>query len=956
MKLKYLSAMFLAMSLAFTTSCHESDDYVAASGDVVTSITTGEAIFTAVSADITGTVTGLEQLSVSSYEVGVVYSTTNDPTSGTKVKGTLDGNTIKATLTGLTPGTTYYYMTYVLLQGRVYRYGDLKSFVATDANIATAGIINLTPTTASIQGQYRGSDGIAGASLGIVISSSEDGQSDAIAYYAATEDIGKAQYTTVTNNLLPSTTYYATAFMELDGLTEWGEPVAFTTPDQTMEYVDLGLSVLWAAANLGGENPQDAGTQLTFSMANGILSEINIDADGNNISALPTKKQVAELIAKTTQSEETVDGVDGVRFTAANGNSIFLPYAIYWTGEGVATNSSYAHTLNASSKPAKAGTSERTLSFGVRTVAEEVVREGIRIRRSKIVQGDLEGNGNYRVELYNAYGATAADPAINPDDVLFETNMQLKFTITGLPEGTQAKAHYSFADGDWDPSNWEYNDSGEASVLVNGNGTYTMLLHGAGQGTNVFCIDFDGLAAAVGADNINVDVETIIMDVVEEPGVVRVKNEKLVLGDIEGNGNYRIELYNEYGASKADPAVNPADIKFDHNMQLTFTISGIPEGKQYKAYYAFADGDWNPSNWAYNDNGEASALITGNGTYTLTLHGAGEGAMVFCVDIAGLSADAGADNISVTVDKLVMDHAGTSPKTNAGGYLNVGDLENNGRIRIEIYNEYGSTKEHSIINPADIVFSENMAVTFNISGITGNLKDGAATMHVAGLEYSDPTWGVSYWSELKMGKYEAPVTGDGTYTVWCEVGSKANGAIVFCIDIDGLGADLVDASKIAASIVDIKLDATMDQKIFPQYNTFQNKDGNGTDGRIEIYNEYGNGAGAGVYNDNLAFNGMCLVQFTIQGINGNLAAGAAGSYKAEMSYAAASWDPSYWGGNSYGSANVTGDGTYEVFAYLNGDCLGAVVWTIELYNLWKDLVDTSKVKVSIDKIITPRKL
>ena len=528
--------------------------------------------------------------------------------------------------------------------------------------------------------------------------------------------------------------------------------------------------------------------------------------------------------------------------------------------------------------------------------------------------------------------------------------------ITGLPEGTEAKAHFSFADADWSLQNWSYNENGEASALVTGDGTYTLLLHGEGEGVQVYCVDFDGLAAAAGADNINVTVETIIMDVVEEPGVVRVKSEKLIMGDIENNGNYRIELYNEYGASKDDPAVNPADIKFDYNMQLTFTVNGIPEGKQYQSYFVFADGDWSPSNWGYNENGEASALINGNGTYTLTLHGAGEGAMVFCVDIAGLSADAGAENIQITVDKLVMDHAGTSPKTNGEGYLNVGDLENNGRIRIEIYNEYGSTKEHSIINPDDIAFSESMAVTFNITGIDGNLKEGAAGTYVAGLEYSDPTWGVSYWSSLEMGKYEAPVTGDGTYTVWCEVGSKANGAIVFCIDINGLGADLADASKIAAEIVDIRLDATMEQKIFTEYNTFQNKDGNGTDGRIEVYNEYGNGAGAGVYNDNLAFNGLCLVQFTIKGIDGNLVEGADGSYKTEMSYAAASWAPSYWGGNSYGSANVTGDGTYEVFAYLNGDCYGAVVWTIELYGLWKDLVDTGKVEVSIDKIITPRKL
>ena len=83
--------------------------------------------------------------------------------------------------------------------------------------------------------------------------------------------------------------------------------------------------------------------------------------------------------------------------------------------------------------------------------------------------------------------------------------------------------------------------------------------------------------------------------------------------------------------------------------------------------------------------------------------------------------------------------------------------------------------------------------------------------------------------------------------------------------------------------------------------------------------------------------------------------GASAGYNTELSYAEADWGTSYWGGAGYGNATVTGDGTYQVYAYLNGDCAGAVVWTIELYNLWKDLIDPSKVNVSINKIITPGK-
>lgn len=99
-----------------------------------------------------------------------------------------------------------------------------------------------------------------------------------------------------------------------------------------------------------------------------------------------------------------------------------------------------------------------------------------------------------------------------------------------------------------------------------------------------------------------------------------------------------------------------------------------------------------------------------------------------------------------------------------------------------------------------------------------------------------------------------------------------------------------------------------------------------------------------------------IVNFTISGIDGNLKSDASKSYRTELSYADADWSPSYWGGSAFGRTNVTGDGTYSVFATLNGECQGAVVWAIELYNLWKDLVDPTKVKVTINSVETPGKI
>ena len=102
-----------------------------------------------------------------------------------------------------------------------------------------------------------------------------------------------------------------------------------------------------------------------------------------------------------------------------------------------------------------------------------------------------------------------------------------------------------------------------------------------------------------------------------------------------------------------------------------------------------------------------------------------------------------------------------------------------------------------------------------------------------------------------------------------------------------------------------------------------------------------------------------IVTYTITGIDGNLIEGASKHYPTELSYATPAWWPSWWGTENHdglGSSVVTGDGTYTVFAPLDGNaCTGAVVWTIEIYDLWKELVDPSSVKVNIDSIVIPGK-
>lgn len=710
MKFRYIAGGLLLAGCTITLSgCSDDDEYSAATGNIITTIETGDAVVTAVSAELKGKVLDLSKQNSDAYSVGVVYGENPDPTTaGTKTAGSIDSTgTVTTQLKGLTKGHTYYYSTYATLQGIVTKYGEVKSFVATDAKIATIGATDITATKATLGAQTQGLDGImiegeSEMNYGFKISTDKAHLSDGYDYpiVASSNHVSKS-----VQGLLPGTTYYYTSYFQLGDGYVYGDTLSFTTAQQEMPYVDLGLSVLWAQYNLGAEAEEESGVHLGYGDLTGsnvstyltdysvatdiagtdqdILHQIDIDGDALMQSALPTQEQMAELVSGTTQKEETVNGVNGVRFTSkSNGNSIFIPYGGYrdgqsivgegaqgllWSGSIYAPATDYSQTLNITNGAASTGVSKRSLGLAIRSV-----------RRS--------------------------------------------------PE-------------------------------------------------------------------------------------LSVDNSKLVIGD----------------------------------------------------------------------------------------------------------------------------------------------LENNGRIRVEIYNQYGSTANHPGITPSMIKFSKNMAITFTIKGLNDNYKNGTNDGHsnIAGLEYASASWSPSRWSSLTGDKYDANVTGDGTYTVWMETSSAAEGAAVFCVDINNLANDVADVSKVSVEINSIKFD--IDPLYVMDYSNtvFVNKDNDNTNGRIEIYNEYGSTKSAGVNASSLSFEGNMIVNFTITGIDGNLKPNASNAYRTELSYAAASWSPSYWGGSEFGRATVTGDGTYEVFATLNAHAEGAVVWTIELYDLWKDLIDPTQVSVKINSVTCP---
>ena len=117
------------------------------------------------------------------------------------------------------------------------------------------------------------------------------------------------------------------------------------------EWVDLGVSVLWAKCNLGALRPSDNGEyyawaetspklnymEATNEMIN--INEIsgNVDYDAATANwgggwRMPKNEEYEELLNKCDWQWTSVDGHYGCMITGPNGNSIFLPAAGYRNG------------------------------------------------------------------------------------------------------------------------------------------------------------------------------------------------------------------------------------------------------------------------------------------------------------------------------------------------------------------------------------------------------------------------------------------------------------------------------------------------------------------------------------------------------------------------------------------------------------------------------------------------
>ena len=177
------------------------------------------------------------------------------------------------------------------------------------------------------------------------------------------------------------------AAMKMTGVGQNGKnyiAVAFTpylsgseSNEDNLDYVDLGLSVKWAKANVGADSPEKSGgyyswsetstkssywrenysycnnnsNQYIFNYTNPLANicgskyDVATDVMGSEWR-MPTREEAVELIYSCTWERTELNGVDGMTATGPNGRQIFFPHcghkkqdkgvvtgSYLWTGE-----------------------------------------------------------------------------------------------------------------------------------------------------------------------------------------------------------------------------------------------------------------------------------------------------------------------------------------------------------------------------------------------------------------------------------------------------------------------------------------------------------------------------------------------------------------------------------------------------------------------------------------------
>lgn len=711
MKTKFLTSILLLALGSVIYSCDDKDDYAINRTPIISSVQTGNAEVTAVSATVQGVVEGLKGQSSAAYSVGIYYSTLQDPkANGTLVQGSVDEEgRITATISGLQTNTTYYYCSFVTLQKQVTYYGEVKSFTTTSAKVTSKDAVAVTAATATLGAELTGIDGVkgtleCGVRLGVVSDKEELKEKG----FNVSGSIANTTFDIVKKGLLPNTTYYYLPYLNLGSGYVYGDVKTFTTGKiEEPVYVDLGLSVLWATCNVGAEQAEDLGGLYGWGEQTGLLTSMEMGDYGSatdiyasaedvatihGLGRLPSEAEIKELVNVCKREWVTLNGVSGCKFTAANGNSIFLPAAgyregtevsdeqlggYYWTGSINKGNNGFGKTLYFNNASAGSETALRYQALSIRPVKKapkEFKKELLHKKWYLDLDAD-EKSYAFNGPLYY-YGTANSWTTVSDGDI---------------------------ASGDawsWTPV-WAEN-KWIAAARAYGEMTFT-------EDGKVIVDDYSNGVKYEGTYTVNESERTITFS-----GAKLLHMANFDEAATNWDTDLKILSLTENGLQIAVMRTNnegPALLSFNF---VSADLWQMYQAKVYQAKLCLYDGDSN--NW----NNYISLINDKEGEqYVVTALTSRAAAQVYILDIPDLLKDY--PNAVVKVDKIELDGSEIAFDANKFKY---GDIEGKGTYRIELFNIWGAgTASDSPFGggaktsePA-LAFEKSFSVTFTLDAL-----------------------------------------------------------------------------------------------------------------------------------------------------------------------------------------------------------------------------------------------
>ena len=285
-----------------------------------------------------------------------------------------------------------------------------------------------------------------------------------------------------------------------------------------------------------------------------------------------------------------------------------------------------------------------------------------------------------------------------------------------------------------DGGNWD----GASTVVSGGSkavGQYTVKLETTEARTNgkVYVLDLEGFAAKypkalVRIDAIKADGQDLKFDA-----------NKFHYGDIEDNGNYRIELFNIWGTGTAQNSPfrasgGPGDagepaLAFNKTLEVTFTVvSTTSDGTgvytpTFNAVRGWGEGE--AQLWGYNDGSTLKVVKSDKGQYSLennqfdmTYEGSGfeGGTIMTFIEFADLYGFF--PGTHSTLDEFYLDGQAVSYDKSK-----VIDSNENPKYRLELFNCYGATKDNCAFGVKDgdlmreLGFNKSMRAKFTVHSL-----------------------------------------------------------------------------------------------------------------------------------------------------------------------------------------------------------------------------------------------